>query len=275
MPRQLQSLACTIALAAGALHCGAGSTAPVTNTPTANGSPSGIGSGGEAAASLAPEAATDGARGATASAAEKGGATAQSATEASRAEPATTGAAPSEENEAVASNDGSAQASAPLSDAEIIAITDAFNAAQLERARLARSKGRDPRIKDYAAMMLDHHGRAREEQAQLGVDKVETSRSTSVTRDALSTYQRLQQKKGAEFDRAYIDLQIASSAAALERIDRELLPAARDARVKSYLENVKPRLELHLTKAQQIQEELASPGVDPRLTTTQSGTGSR
>lgn len=256
MPRRLPSLACTIALAASALHCGASSTAPISNTPTANGSPSAIG-GDQAQASSESTAHRE---------------TSAAAAPTAAGSPSTETPAASE---IVKTSGKDTEAEGPLSDGEILAIADAANAAELERARLAQSKGQNPRVKDYAAMILDHYGRAREEHAQLGLTKAETSRSTAVTRDALSMFQRLQQKKGAAFDRAYIQLQIATHTAALNRLDRELLPAVRDARLRRYLEDVRPRVEIQLAKAQQIQEELAAPGVDPRLTTEEAGSSSK
>jgi len=145
---------------------------------------------------------------------------------------------------------------AKLEDAEIVAITDAANSAEIEQGRLARDKAKDPRVRDFAAMMVDHHGRAQQDQQKLSVESAANAESRRMQGDAEEALQALKQKRGKEFDRAYLQLQIDEHRNVLEALEDQLLPSAKDPKVKAYLENIKPKVESHLAQAERLQAEL-------------------
>jgi putative membrane protein len=145
-----------------------------------------------------------------------------------------------------------------LGDPQIAAITDAANSAEIEQGRLAQSKATDPRVRSFAAMMVEHHGEARRDQQALSVSKQESADSERMSKDADSALSSLQQKSGADFDRAYIQLQCDEHRKVLNDIDQKLLPAAKDPALRAYLEKLKPKVQEHLAQAERLQKDLGS-----------------
>src|SRR3982074_1839076 len=64
---------------------------------------------------------------------------------------------------------------AVLTDEQIAAITDAANTAEIAQAKIAETRSKDPGVKRFAAMMIRHHGEAKQKQAKL---KLQTAEST-------------------------------------------------------------------------------------------------
>lgn len=153
---------------------------------------------------------------------------------------------------------GGSASSNQLDDAQIAAITDAANSAEVEQGRLAQSKAADPRVRSFAAMMVEHHGEARRDQQALSVSKQDSSDSERMSKEADTALSSLQQKSGAEFDRAYIQLQCEEHRKVLKDLDQKLLPAAKDPALRAYLEKLKPKVQDHLAQAERLQKELGS-----------------
>lgn len=152
-------------------------------------------------------------------------------------------------------SEGSAKA---LDDSQIAAITDAANSAEMTQGQLAQSKASDSRVRSFAAMMVDHHGEARREQQALGVEKRDNAESQRLSDEADTALQSLQQKSGAEFDRAYIQLQCEEHKKVLDTIEQKLLPAAKDPGLKAYLQQLEPKVEAHLAQAERLQKDLGT-----------------
>jgi putative membrane protein len=148
--------------------------------------------------------------------------------------------------------------SSALDDAQIAAITEAANSAEMTQGQLAQSKASDPRVRSFAAMMVDHHGEAKRDQQALGVEKRDSAESQRLSEEARMALQSLQQKSGAEFDRAYIQLQCEEHRKVLDTIEQKLLPAAKDPGLRAYLQQLKPRVESHLAQAERLQKELGT-----------------
>lgn len=141
-----------------------------------------------------------------------------------------------------------------LSDDQIAAITEAANTAEIEQAKLAESKSKDAGVKRFAAMMIAHHGAAKQKQAKLKIKTAESSTSTALKTDAASTLDALKNDKGKDFDRAYIAAQVDGHQKVLDTLNDKLLPSVKNAELKAYLEEIKPRVEQHLKEARTLQE---------------------
>jgi putative membrane protein len=145
---------------------------------------------------------------------------------------------------------------AALSDEQIVAITAAANDAEVDQGNLARAKATDPRIRDFAAMMVDHHTEARREQRSLSIPEVASPDSDRRTREAQAAFQSLQHEQGSEFDAAYLQLQIEEHRSVLETLKRQLVPAAKGAQLKAFLQKITPTVESHLAQAERLREEM-------------------
>jgi len=149
-----------------------------------------------------------------------------------------------------------ASTSKPLDDAQIAAITDGANSAEIDQGKLAETKAKDARVRAFAKMMVEHHSQARRDQEKLHLTKAANPDSERAASEATSALQSLNGKSGADFDKAYIQLQVDEHQKVLDTLKRDLLPAARDKGLKSYLEKIEPKVQSHLTRAKELQSTL-------------------
>ena len=145
-----------------------------------------------------------------------------------------------------------------LSDAQIAAITEAANTAEIAQAQVAQLKSKDAGVKRFAAMMLAHHGEAKQKQAKLKLKEKESGLSTAMHADADATLTALKADSAQDFDQAYISAQITGHQKVLDTINDQLLPNVKDANLKAYLEEIKPTVEAHLKQANQLQQSFDS-----------------
>ena len=190
------------------------------------------------------------------------------------ADAATTRAAPPPSDSANADVQAKADAAPkvdPLSDEQIAAITDAANTAEIAQAKLAESKSKDAAVKQFAAMMISHHGEAKQKQAKLKLKPAESGVSTAMQVDADATMNALKADAGKDFDQAYITAQVTGHQKVLDTINDKLLPNVKNPELKAYLEEIKPRVADHLKQAKQLQESLDSKRSSVSKTAKQTG----
>jgi putative membrane protein len=149
-----------------------------------------------------------------------------------------------------------------LTDAQIAAITDAANKGEIEQAKLAVRKAKDPQVKAFAQMMIDHHGAEQKKEQQLAtslsLQPETTQTSTQLQTDSQNAISSLSSQNGADFDKAYIDLQVKEHRDVLDAIDNKLIPSAKNAQLKQALTDFRPKVQDHLQKAQDIQQKLGA-----------------
>jgi len=190
-------------------------------------------------------------------------------TPANEAAPAAEPPAPPSDADAGTATSSTANAPAPtsadatpvppsLTDEQIAAITDAANSAEIAQAKLAESKSKNAEVKRFAAMMIKHHGEAKNKQAKLKLQTADSADSTALKADASSTLDTLKKDTGKDFDKAYIDAQVDGHQKVLEAINQKLLPNVKNADLKAYLDEIKPRVEEHLKQAKEIQQNFES-----------------
>ncbi|HEY0466479.1 MAG TPA: DUF4142 domain-containing protein [Polyangiaceae bacterium] len=145
-----------------------------------------------------------------------------------------------------------------LSDAQIAAITEAANTAEIAQAKLAQAKSKDAGVKAFAAMMLTHHGEAKQKQAKLQLKTEDSGVLTAMHADADATLDALKTDSTKDFDQAYIVAQISGHQKVLDTITDKLLPNVKDASLRAYLEEIKPTVEAHLKQAKLLQQSFDS-----------------
>lgn len=150
-------------------------------------------------------------------------------------------------------------AQAALSDGEVAAVSAAINSGEVQQGQLAQSRATDAEVRAFADMMVNDHSRVITDQEQLlqriGVAPMANALSQQVTAEGMSTLQSLMSRTGADFDRAYIDAQVAMHTRALTLLDDRLIPSARNAEFRTFLQTVRASVQQHLTRARQIQSD--------------------
>ena len=82
-----------------------------------------------------------------------------------------------------------------------------------------------------------------------------TSRSLAQGgRDNLAHLKEL--KKGGDFDRAYVDHEVAYHQAVIDALDKTLVPNAKNAELKDLLVKTRPAFVAHLEHAKMLQSKL-------------------
>jgi putative membrane protein len=147
----------------------------------------------------------------------------------------------------------------PLTDQQIAAITDGANSAEIDQAKIAEPKAKSPKVKQFAAKMIKHHGEAKDKQAKLDIKQADSPISKQNAKDAAATLATLKAAaSGADFDTLYMKDQIEEHQKVLTALTDELLPNAKDAGLKSYLGDIKPVVMHHLKDAREIERSLQS-----------------
>jgi len=149
-----------------------------------------------------------------------------------------------------------------LSDAQIVQITETVDSGEIEQAQLAKTKAKDPKVKQFAARMVTQHTEAKQKGATLakkaGLTPAESDVAKDLKTQASADLDTLKNTKPADFDAVYMTSQVKAHDAALKLITNRLIPAANDATLKAHLETVRATVEHHFKDATDIQQGLLS-----------------
>lgn len=162
-------------------------------------------------------------------------------------------------------------ATTTLTDAQIVAAAVAANEGEVQMAELAKKSAQNAEVKQFAVMMQSHHTKgldktkSLESKAKISADD-NNDVSTKLKTEVSSTMQTLKDKKGAEFDKAYMESQVKAHKDVLDAIDNKMLPGAQNGELKAHLNEMRRQVADHLAKAESIQKRL-----DP--TTAKGSTG--
>jgi putative membrane protein len=148
-----------------------------------------------------------------------------------------------------------------VSDANIVAIFDAANTADIETGSLAARQGADARVRDLGKMFADAHTSVRQQgrdlARQLKVTPVTPAGDKSQAQHE-AAMKHLRSLKGAEFDKAWLDHEIAFHQAVIDAVTTTLLPATSNADLKAFEEKVAPAFVGHLQMAKDLRAKLGA-----------------
>lgn len=158
-------------------------------------------------------------------------------------------------------------ASAGILDMDDAAIAHAMitvNGIAIETGNLAQSRSSSEKIKAYAEQMAAHHAdvsrSVTELAAKLDLTPHDNAISKELRADSEKDIARLKALDGAEFDKAFIEQNIALHQNTLDSIDNTLMPKVKNQELKALLFNLFEPYSEHLRQAQQIQRTLGSGG---------------
>jgi putative membrane protein len=153
-----------------------------------------------------------------------------------------------------------ALAQAP-SDPQIAGIVVTANTIDVNAGKLAKARSHDKEVKQFAQRMITDHTAVNKQAAalakKLGVKPAASDTSRSLKKEAAQNMANLRKLKGAQFDKAYVDHEVAYHQEVLDAIDKVLIPSAQNAELKGLIEKVRPAIAAHLEHAQHLQESLA------------------
>jgi putative membrane protein len=143
------------------------------------------------------------------------------------------------------------------SDAQIVGIVLAADNIDIDYANLAMSKTQDKEVKDFAQQMITDHSAVSKEvtglAGKLNLSPEDGDTSNSLKAQAQQMMQKLEGLSGKEFDKAYIDNEVAYHQAVINATKTVLVPSAQNAKLKSALEGAEPLFDGHLQHAERVQ----------------------
>jgi putative membrane protein len=150
-----------------------------------------------------------------------------------------------------------------LDDAQIVAIFDLANTADIETGRLGSERAQHQEVKDYGTMLTQVHTQVRKNgralAAKLGVRPSLPAGDKSAEQHA-ATMERLGKLSGAEFDLAFVRHEKAFHAAVLSAVKSTLLPAIQNQELKDFVTSLAPAFEAHLLAAENLERKLTARG---------------
>ena len=148
-----------------------------------------------------------------------------------------------------------ALAQAP-SDPQIAGIVVTANQIDVDAGKLAKSKSKNKEVQKFAQQMITDHTAVNKQAAALAkklkVKPEQSDTSKSLKQGAKENMANLKKLKGAAFDKAYVDHEVAYHDAVLGAIDKVLIPNAQNAELKSLLETGLKIFQGHLEHAQHV-----------------------
>ena len=151
---------------------------------------------------------------------------------------------------------------AALDDPTIVAIFDAANSADMETGKLAAERGSTKAVRNFGAMLVRDHKAVRTQgrdlAKKLGVTPTPPADDASARAHA-EAMQTLRAKSGADFDRAFLDHEVAFHQGVIDAVNSTLLPAIQNAELKALVVKVAPAFQAHMVGAQYLDTQLSQP----------------
>ena len=144
-----------------------------------------------------------------------------------------------------------------VDDAQIASIVVTANQVDIDAGKLASSMGSNAEIKKFGEQMVTDHTGVNKQAVDL-VTKLKVTPKDNPTSKSLASggnenVKHLQQLKGAAFDKAYVDHEVAYHQQVLDAVDKTLIPSAQNADLKALLVKVRPAFVAHLEHAKHLQ----------------------
>lgn len=154
-----------------------------------------------------------------------------------------------------------AQAKPAIDDATIVAIFDAANTFDVETGTLGSTKGSSAAVRAVGVSLVRDHMNVRQQgrdlAKKLGVTPTPPAENPFQAQHT-KAMSDLRAMKGAEFDKAFLDHEIAYHQAVIDAVTKTLLPAIKNAELKAFVEKVAPAFQAHLDMCKAARTQIAN-----------------
>ena len=144
-----------------------------------------------------------------------------------------------------------------VNDAQIASIVVTANQVDIDAGKLAKSRSTNKEVKAFAELMItDHTGvnkSATDLVTKLKVTPQDNPTSQSLKAGGDKNLAHLKTLKGAAFDKAYVDHEVAYHQQVIDALDKTLIPGATNDELKALLIKVRPAFVAHLEHAKHLQ----------------------
>lgn len=157
---------------------------------------------------------------------------------------------------------GGKMAAPALDDPAIVGIFDAANGFDIATGSLAEKKGNSAKVKEFGAMLArDHQGvrqMGRDLAKKLGVTPTPVAKDFALKVGNEQALKNLNGLKGAAFDKAFLEHEVAYHTAVIDAVTKTLLPAIKNAELKALVEKVAPAFVAHRDAAANMLKTMAA-----------------
>lgn len=154
------------------------------------------------------------------------------------------------------------QAAVAFSDAEILGAMNAIDENEIAAANAAKKEKMGKRAMAYSKMLRKQHSAhfddTRKLSKKLGMNPVSSQTADDLRANGAKELATLVPLEGKEFEKAYIDAMVTGHTDALQLIDAELLPAAKNDEVRAHVNAFRGHVSAHLEEGKRLQDIQAS-----------------
>lgn len=146
-----------------------------------------------------------------------------------------------------------------MNDANIFYVLDAANMGDSAKGALASTKGTSAEVRDFARVMVrDHHAMRMQGEAlskRLSIQPTPPAGDSFPVRLESALSRLSAAAKGRDFDKAYIDHEVAAHREVLA-IAISAMSMTQNSEIKNLIQNAAPMLQAHMDRAQAVQKNL-------------------
>lgn len=146
-----------------------------------------------------------------------------------------------------------------VSNGDIVQELTVINKAEIEAAKLARTRSNSPKVKQYAKLLEREHAKSLNSihrlSRQTGIKPVTNMAATNLDTHSKQELARLYLLRDTAFDKAFIANMIDDHRAALQVIDQGLIQST-NAKLTTLLKATRQHVAMHLSKAEALQKQL-------------------
>lgn len=141
-------------------------------------------------------------------------------------------------------------------DAQFLVNAAEINLEEIQLGQLAQQKGGTAQVKELGKMMEDAHTKSLNDLTALAKSKMITIPASS-TENAQDAYEKLNEKSGNDFDKAYVDLMVSEHKDAIETFE-DASTDSNDSDIKNWATVSLPGLRTHLNHSVDLQNNLTA-----------------
>jgi putative membrane protein len=149
-----------------------------------------------------------------------------------------------------------APAAQGINDAQIAHIVVTANQVDIDAGKLAAATATNAEVKAFGQQMATDHAGVNKSAVDLAtklkVTPEDNATSKSLKSGGDKNVEHLKTLKGAAFDKAYIDHEVAYHQQVLDALDKTLIPNAKNEELKSLLVKTRPAFVAHLEHAKMV-----------------------
>jgi putative membrane protein len=148
---------------------------------------------------------------------------------------------------------------AALDDPTIVAIFDAANTWDMETGALGEQKGTTKEIRDFAKQLVNDHRMVRQQGRDLAKKLKVTPtppKDFAMAKDHDAAMKKLRAAKGKDFDRAFLENEVAYHKAVIDAVNQQLMPAIQNQELKDLVTKIAPAFQAHMVRAQTLLDQM-------------------